>query len=182
MQNPKEILIHDIDLSEFGKTPTGDSMFRVVWGPSRTEKILVKRRIKNPVIEAKRYPNEELWILEKWQSALDWAGTPAGHASMCSGAPIEMEYPADGEYERCDVSFPNNEAVREFAALYVRFLVMGKTEFTEQDRMKALKLREQIKEDDITERTSEAIHDVLSGPNYAGNRVKLYDAAGNIIH
>jgi hypothetical protein len=180
MQSTKEIMIHEIDLSEFGKTPKGDPLFRVVWAPTRTEKVLIKGRDK--VVELKRYPNEECWLLEKWKSAYDWAGTREGHRNMCFGAPIAMEYPEDGEYERCDVSFPDGDAVKGFAALYVQYLVMGTVNYTEKDRLKALKLREQMKEQDIDEKTSDAINDVLSAPTWAGQRVKLYDAAGNIIH
>jgi hypothetical protein len=179
MQAKSELIIHPIDLSEFGKNPAGNPIYRVVWGPSRTEKVLIKSR--NELAELKRYPNQECWILEKWQSALDWAGPRDSHEERCAKSHIAMDYPEDGEYEQCDGAFPDQESVFGFARLFVHFLVMGKVNYTEKERQRALKLREQIKEDDLDQKTSDAISDVLSTPTWAGKRVKLYDAAGNMI-
>lgn len=180
MQNASEIKIHEINLSEFGKTPAGENLFRVVWAPTRTEKVLVKSR--DEVVELLRYPGEECWLLEKWKSGFDWAGTLTQHANMCSMAPISMDYPADGEYERCDVSFPDNQAVVGFARLYVQYLVLGTVKCTEKERIKALRLREELKEKEADTRSEDMIHDMIGTMNWKGKRVKLYDPSGNIIH
>src|ERR1700735_1826668 len=111
--------------------------------------------------------------------ALDFAGTPDGFASQQAKMPISMPYPTDGEYAEC-MRFPSNEAV-SMAAKAVELLLFGKTNITEKERIQALRLREELKEKDITERTSSAIKDVLD-PQWSGKRVKLYDGAGNIIH
>lgn len=125
------------------------------------------------------YPNREHWILEKWMSGLDWAGTPAAFDQLQAKMPIAMEYPTDGEYAEC-MAFPNNESV-SMAKKAVEMLLHGTTNITEKERIQALRLREELKEKDLDERTSAAIKDVLD-PQWAGKRVKLYDAAGNIIH
>lgn len=177
MQANSELTIHTIDLSEFGKTPSGDSLFRIVWAPTRIEKFWWRET--KQLFDVQMYPDCEMWILEKWMSGLDWCGTPEGFASQQARMPITMEYPADGEYAEC-MRFPNNESV-SMAKKAVELLLYGKTNITEKERIQALKLREEMKENDIDQKTSDAIHDVL-GENYSGKRVKLYDAAGNIIH
>lgn len=177
MQNISELLIHSVDLSAFGKTPAGDSLFRVVWAPTRIEKVWFKET--KQLFDVQTYPDCEMWVLEKWMSALDFAGTREGFASQHENMPIAMEYPAEGEYAEC-MRFPTNESV-SMAAKAVELLIYGKTNVTEKERIMALKLREELKEQDITEQTSAAIKDVLD-PQWSGKRVKLYDALGNTIH
>lgn len=177
MQNLSEITVHAVDLSEFGKTLAGFPLFRVVWAPTRIEKFWWRET--KQLMDVPMYPNCENWVLEKWMSGMDYAGSPEGFASQQAKAPISMEYPTDGEYAEC-MRFPNNESV-SMAKKAVELLIYGKTRITEKERIQALRLREELKEKDIEQKTSDAIHDVL-GENYAGKRVKLYDAAGNIIH
>jgi hypothetical protein len=176
MQNIREITVHAVDLSEFGKTPAGLSLFRVVWGPSRIEKFWYRET--KQLFDAPMYPDCEAWVLEKWQSALDFAGTPDAFARQLKDSTITMEYPIDGEYSEC-MRFPSNESV-SMAKKAVEMLVYGKTNITEAERIQALRLREEMKEKDIDQKTSDMIRDALS-PQYSGNRVKLYDAAGNTI-
>jgi hypothetical protein len=177
MQNLLEITIHAVDLSEFGKNPAGLSIFRVVWGPSRLEKIWFRET--KQVQDLLRYPNCEEWVLEKWMSGLDYAGTPTAWAELQRKSPINLEYPTDGEYAEC-MRFPNNESV-SMAKKAVELLVYGKTNITEAERRIALKLREELKEKDLDQKTSDMIKDALD-PQWSGKRVKLYDAAGNTIH
>lgn len=177
MQSKNDLKIHAVDLSAFGKTPTGDPLFRVVWAPGRIEKCWWKET--KQLFDVQMYPECEQWVLEKWMSALDYAGPPEGYASQHAKMPIAMEYPADGEYAEC-MRFPNNESV-SMAAKAVELLVYGKTNITEKERIQALRLREEMKEKDQDEQTSAAIKDVLD-PQWSGKRVKLYDAAGNTIH
>lgn len=177
MQNASEIKFHAIDLTEFGKTPTGLPLFRVVWGPTRIEKCWYRET--KQLFDVQMYPNSEAWVLEKWMSALDFAGTPEGFTKQQEKMPISMAYPTDGEYAEC-MRFPDNEAV-SMAKKAVELLLYGKTNITEKERIQALKLREELKEKDIDDKTSAAIKDVLN-PNWSGKRVKLYDAAGNIVH
>jgi hypothetical protein len=177
MQNITEITVHEIDLSRFGKTPSGAPLFRVVWGPSRVEKLWYRET--QQLIEAKMYPQSEEWVLEKWMSGLDWAGTPENFATQQSKMTINMEYPADGEYGEC-MRFPNNDAV-SMAPMCVEMLLYGTTNVTEAERIAAIKLREEMKEKDADERASAMIRDALGATNWSGKRVKLYDAAGNTI-
>lgn len=177
MQNASEITIHAIDLSRFGKTPAGLPLFRVVLGSTRIEKC--SWRETKQIFEVLTYPNCMEWVLEKWMSGLDFAGTPSAFEELQRKSPINMDYPADGEYVEC-MRFPTNEAVG-LAPKAVELLLYGTTQITEGERNQALKLREELKEKDLTERTSDMIRDALS-PQYSGKRVKLYDAAGNTIH
>src|SRR5258708_2847964 len=177
MQKASEITSHAVDLSEFGKTASGLPLFRVIWGPSRIEKIWFRET--KQVQDLLRYPNCEEWVLEKWMSGLDYAGTPTAWAEVQGKFPINLEYPTDGEYAEC-MRFPNNESV-SMAKKAVELLIYGKTNITEAERILALKLREELKEKDLDQKTSDMIRDALS-PNWSGNRVKLYDAAGNTIH
>jgi hypothetical protein len=91
MQNISEITVHAIDLSEFGKTPAGDPLFRVVWGPSRIEKVWWRET--KQIFELKTYPNKEAWVLEKWQSGLEWAGTPETFANLQAKMPSTWSTP-----------------------------------------------------------------------------------------
>jgi hypothetical protein len=177
MQNASEITIHAIDLSRFGKTPSGLPLFRVVWGKSRVEKLWYRET--RQLLDLPMYQDCEEWVLEKWLSAMDYAGTPDAFARQQERSPINMEYPPDGEYVEC-MRFPTNESVN-MAPHAVELLMYGKTNITEAERIQALKLREEIKEKDIDQKTSDMIRDALS-PQWSGNRVKLYDAAGNMIH
>jgi hypothetical protein len=177
MQNKSELIIHTVDLSKYGKNPAGNPIFRVVWGPSRVEKFFYRHT--QQVIEAKTYPDCEMWVLEKWMSALDFAGTKEDFDRQQKKLEINMEYPADGEYAEC-MRFPTNESV-SMATQAVEMLLYGKANVTEKERIQALKLREELKEKDADERASAMIRDALD-PQWAGNRVKLYDAAGNFIN
>lgn len=177
MQNKSELTIHSIDLSSFGKTPSGAPLFRVVWAPNRVEKL--HYRVTKQMFEVKMYPDCENWVLEKWMSALDYAGPKDSFEQQQMKSEINMEYPADGEYAEC-MRFPTNESV-SMAPHAVEFLLYGKTNITEKERIQALKLREELKEKDSDERTSAMIRDALD-PQWSGTRVKLYDAAGNFIN
>jgi hypothetical protein len=177
MQNVKDLKIHPIDLSEYGKTPTGEPLFRVVWAPTRVEKCWWRET--KQFFDVQTYPDCEMWVLEKWMSGLDYAGTPSEFATQIVRSPVGMEYPTDGEYAEC-MRFPDNEAV-SMVKKAVELLLYGKTNITEKERIQALRLREELKERDLDQKTSDAIKDVLD-PQWNGKRVKLYDSAGNIIH
>jgi hypothetical protein len=177
MQSQLEITIHPVDLSEFGKNPAGLPIFRVVWGPTRLEKIWFRET--KQVQDLLRYPNCKEWVLEKWLSGLDYAGTPSAWAELQRTKSINLDYPTDGEYDEC-MRFPNNEAV-SMAKKAVELLVYGRTNITEAERTIALKLREELKEKDLDNRTSDMIKDALD-PQWSGTRMRLYDAAGNFIN
>ena len=176
MQSKSELIVHPVDLSAYGKTPSGAPLFRVVWAASRVEKL--SYRITKQLFELKMYPQSEEWVLEKWMSALDYAGPKDSFEQQQMKSEINTEYPADGEYAEC-MRFPTNESV-SMAPRAIEMLLHGKTNITEKERLQALKLREELKEKDLDNRTSAAISDALS-PQYSGKRVKLYDAAGNMI-
>jgi hypothetical protein len=177
MQNISEITVHSIDLSEYGKTPAGDPLFRVVWSPTRIEKVWWRET--KQVFEVKTYPNAEAWVLEKWQSGLDYAGPKDAYAELQKRMPVNMEYPTDGEYSEC-MRFPNNESV-SMAKKAVEMLLYGTTHITEKERIEALRLREELKEKEADDRTSAMIRDAFA-TNWSGKRVSLYDTAGNVIN
>lgn len=177
MQANTDLIIHPVDLSAYGKTPSGDPLFRVVWSTSRVEKLFY--RVTKQLVEVKTYPQSEEWVLEKWMSALDYAGPKDSFEQQQMKSEINMEYPAGGEYAEC-MKFPTNDSV-SMAPAAVEMLLYGKANVTEKERIQALRLREELKEKDIDNRTSAAIRDALD-PQYSGTRVKLYDAAGNFIN
>ena len=89
MQKASELTIHSVDLSAYGKTPAGDPLFRVVWAPTRIEKCWWRET--KQLFDVQMYPECEQWILEKWMSGLDFAGTPEGFASQQEKMPLSME-------------------------------------------------------------------------------------------
>jgi hypothetical protein len=177
MQNVSEITVHAVDLSEFGKTLSGLPLYRVVWGPTRMEKVWFRET--RQIMTLEMYPHCELWVLEKWMSGLDWAGTAEAFERQQDKSPISMEYPTLGEYAE-SMRFPNNESV-SMVKKAVEMLEYNTTNITEAERILALKLREEMKEKDLEQKTSDCINDAMT-PNWSGKRVKLYDAAGNTIH
>lgn len=104
--------------NSWGKNPAGKPLYRVVWSQSRTYR-LGGCWGDNGEIEyrhAPYYGNRSEWVLEKWLSAMEYAGTKAEWERTNICEPLAMHgiaiytmgpYPASGWYEHC-YSFPND--------------------------------------------------------------------------
>ena len=79
MQSIAELRIHPVDLSEFGATPSGEELYRVVWSDSR--KSIAYRGDRKIVTDKYQHGAESglsgKWILEKWLSAAAYYGMTA---------------------------------------------------------------------------------------------------------
>lgn len=102
MQASTELRVHPVDLSEFGSTPHGADVYRVVWADSR--KSVAYRGDKKIVTDKYQHGAEsELrgkWILEKWLSAEMYYGMDAGTwDSLQRTAPEVQQYSPDQQRE-----------------------------------------------------------------------------------
>jgi hypothetical protein len=104
LQPSYEITIHPVDLSQFGKTPKGLPLYRVVWGDTRKSKLMYKGQLK---VIPRYFPDSELntgahWILERWKSPEEFYGMSREQYSAMQAqfpfAPTE-EWSADGDYD-----------------------------------------------------------------------------------
>lgn len=85
-----EYLTHyPMPMGNFGKNPFGENLWRIISAPSRRQFLAGNEEPRYPEIGAK-------WILEKWLSAVEYAGTPLDWQARCS---ILGPYPSRGEYE-----------------------------------------------------------------------------------
>jgi hypothetical protein len=109
MQSTKEIKFHPLDLGEFGKTPAGLPLYRVVWADSRTSTLIyqnqrheMERYAEYPANAGMPAPSGH-WILEKWQSAREiYKMTREEFNRFMSDQSAEgatEEWPVDGDYE-----------------------------------------------------------------------------------
>lgn len=122
MQPSFEIKFHPVDLSEYGKTPTGLPLYRVVWAESRKTRLLYNGKLR--IIPrylalfqelADVYPDltpeqktactrnmRAHWILERWKSPEEFIGMSRERYNAMAVqfplAPTE-EFPSDGEYD-----------------------------------------------------------------------------------
>ena len=79
MQPLLELRLHPVDLREFGVTPSGANIYRMVWADSRKS---VAFRGDKRITTAKYQHSAESelagkWILEKWLSAMEYYGMTA---------------------------------------------------------------------------------------------------------
>lgn len=97
-------------MKRFGDNPYGEALFRVVFSDSRTD--LIGGKWPDGICdyrEARRYPFIHAWVLEKWQSPEEYAGTREYYERQQLDAPSGLftcgPYPARGEYAYC-YTFP----------------------------------------------------------------------------
>lgn len=90
-------------MKRYGENPYGDSLYRVVFSDSRTDLIGGKwpdGRLEYR--EVPRYPDLHAWVLEKWQSPEEYAGTREEYErqqlDLESGLFTCGPYPNRGEY------------------------------------------------------------------------------------
>lgn len=158
-----------VSLRSFGINTYGDNLWRVVWGPSRNYLVggawqdrhgvipndaeLIQAGKDNSfireVIEYRwisKYP--EAWVLEKWLSPIQYAGTPAQwtvtqmdhYSKLLTLGP----YPQRGEYEAC-YHFPKDqEPTLSTITSVIDMLVYG-ANYTPAERRAAIEAVEQGK-------------------------------------
>ncbi len=102
MQPLSEIRVHPVKLSEFGTTPTGADVYRVVWADSRKS---VAYRGNNKLVTDKYQHGAESdlrgkWVLEKWLSAAMYYGMSAEMwNALQKTAPELQQYSPDQQRE-----------------------------------------------------------------------------------
>ena len=99
-----EITRHPVDLSEFGVNPYGSSIYRVVWGDTRTVKVLHQGKFKTlpRYVHGDEAAAKGNWVLEKWASSDVVLGmTREQYAQFLTTFPNSAaeEYPERGEHE-----------------------------------------------------------------------------------
>ncbi len=79
MQARSELRIYPVDLREYGLTPFGESLYRVVWSDSRQSVAFrADKRLVTPKYQhGAESELQEKWILEKWLSAKQYYGMDA---------------------------------------------------------------------------------------------------------
>lgn len=158
MQPIADITVHSTDLSSRGLTPTGAPLFRVVWAPSRIDKVL--RKDAEKVVEVPRY-DAPGWILEKWLDAKALAGEREAFELAVASSEIAMEYPADGDYEFCyDFSILND---LDRAPLIAKVVNFETNNLTFKDRREMIKLREELKATEADKKKDEIIDSAIFG-------------------
>jgi len=94
-------------LSKFGVNPFGENIWRVVYAPSRRSLV---RQSKQKHIWMRTYPQAGVaWVLEKWKSAFEFAGSKETWES--SGIGVLGDYPTRGEYELAHIFFPSPASI-----------------------------------------------------------------------
>lgn len=176
-----------VSLRSFGINPYGDNLWRVVWGPSRNYLVggawqdhigaipsdaelsannFRDNSLIREVIEYRWIPKyPEGWVLEKWLSPIQYAGTPVQWTitQMDHAAKLLTlgPYPSRGEYEAC-YHFPNDsEPSLSSVTNIIDMLVYG-ANYTPAERRAAIEAVEQGKKWDWKNRC-EAIWDDSQG-------------------
>ncbi len=98
MQPQFEITINPLDLSEYGKTPKGKPVYRIVWSDTR----LMKVRYMGKNYTLPMYDHlAGKWVMERHMPAERVVGmSRAAYEALVTAQGLpEMPYPEDGEYE-----------------------------------------------------------------------------------
>lgn len=176
-----------VSLRSFGINPYGDNLWRVVWGPSRNYLVggpwqdrhgvipndaeLMAKGGKDSsfvreLIEYRWIPKyPETWVLEKWLTPLQYAGTPEQWVATQSDTYAKLltlgPYPARGEYEAC-YFFPKDiEPTLSTVTGVIDMLVYG-ANYSAAERREAIEAVEQGKKWDWKNKC-EAIFDDSQG-------------------
>lgn len=161
MQDISLINIHPLDLSRFGKTPQGKPVYRVVWADSRIEKAEYEGRMYDVPLYTDKAAGK--WILEKWLPADRFAGTREAFEKSCRDMGVNMEYPADGEYELSAI-FPG-EVVPELAYFWAGGINYDQANHTPAERARALREAYALSQKQAGEKKEELIHNITERIN-----------------
>lgn len=180
MQTTADITFYpDLDLSPIGTTPTGLPLYRVVKANTRLHNYYDE---SGAYCTDRIYPHlEEKWILEKWLSAEDFAGTPEAFASADKQLGIKRPYPTDGEYDVI-YAFPNAEELA-LAYLYAKLAQWGKESLSFADRKRINDIRVETEKKRVAQERKDIIAD--AAPSKFGRcaeKVRLYDHNGRLMN
>lgn len=163
MQPVSEIITYPIDLSEFGATPTGETQFRIVRASSRIDKLIHQGKLHT----LPRYAEHgSKWILERWLPVDRLLGKTRAEWDAMFAGPMFMqarpEYPADGDFEYV---YHWDEAVNATTARKVSAMILfDETNFTNDDRLQAVKVSEESKAADKDAVMTEKLGEIMSRP------------------
>lgn len=158
MQPLADIIVKNIDLSARGLNPAGLPVFRVVWAPSRMDRVLNKEN--SDMVTLPRY-DDQGWVLEKWSTPEVYAGTKEAFEASVSASPVAMEYPSDGEYEAC-YAFGHEEEV-EKAEFIAKVMNFDRENFTFADRRLALQMKAEMDAKEVDQKRDDIIDRAMSG-------------------
>ena len=138
-------------MRQFGITPSGGNLYRVILSTSRME--MVGGKWPDGRIEYRwvpRYPTPAaFWVLEKWLSAEDYAGPESQWLpDFESGLFTLGPYPKDGEYEMV-FGWPTDlEPGASQVAAVIQYLEYKRRNYTANDYLRAL-------EDDVAKKKAD---------------------------
>ena len=166
MQPIADITVNNIDLSARGMTGTGLPLFRVVWAPSRLDRVHNKE--SGELCSLPRYEDKG-WVLEKWSPPEVYAGTREAFEASMSAMSVAMEYPSEGEYEAC-YAFEHGEDV-EKAHFVAKVMNFDRENFTFADRRLALQLKAEMDAKEVDQKRDDIIDRAI-------NSSKILDVTG----
>lgn len=115
MQPTRDIKIYPLDLSEYGQTPGGEPIYRVVWADSRVEKAFADGHAHDLQLYDGHANGK--WVLEKWLPGEKAVGVSREkYFDLTRGIGVDMEYPGAGDYYFMAV-------LADVTPHYVRFLI-----------------------------------------------------------
>jgi len=179
MRTPQ--LLPTIPMHRYGLNPFGKPMYRVVWSDSRT--YLLGGNWEGgsfEVRETELYDGVHAWILEKWQSAEQFAGSREAwdQKERDTNTPSLGPYPSEGEYVFA-YRFPF-EPTDSMVSIWIRAnngtLAMSKAEQKESilAPLLARKKKDYQRIDDVFEDSQPAFRFADAMVSAVGN--------GNVIH
>lgn len=162
MQPLFEITVNPIDLSEYGKTPKGKPLYRVVWSDTR----LMKVRYAGKTHELPMYGHlAGKWIMERWLPAEQVMGMSreAFDILVRDQKLPECSYPIDGEYEFV-MAFPQ-EVVPGVAHKTIQMIEFQRNNLTAKDRKAINDESELQKAKDVDRKKSLILENAMDRPN-----------------
>jgi hypothetical protein len=161
MQSTLDITIHPLDLSEHGRGPKGQPLYRIVWADSRVDRVIANgRRYDLP-----RYEHAAgKWVLEKWRSGKDLTSmTPQQWQAFLEAQPFgsaQMEYPTEGDYE---LSYVFDGSVDPATAHKVAAMIeYGLMNTTTAERLNGIRVHHEQAAKEVDEKMSAVIQTALS--------------------
>jgi len=174
-------------LRHFGITPYGESLFRVIWAPSRMRMIGGRHTVRDGKPQIDRdvvanggrdnsvvrefvgykwypmYPRKQSYILEKWLSPVEYGGTRENYETQqrCAetGLLVSGPYPERGEYFFC-YEFPDGYPAVSAVESIIRLILFGRN-FTIREKRDAILEADKREQLSIRKRATDVILDSL---------------------
>lgn len=178
MQNAAEIEMYPgLDLSDVGLSPTGLPLYRVVKAETRLEKMYDSegtfREIPAYLVDG--------WILEKYLTSVEYAGTPEQFQAACDEYGYKKRYPTEGEYD-CVCRFESGDEV-QLAREYARYNRHGIETFTPEERKRLRDERQKYQAAERKRIRRDIIADAaVSRFGRSAEKIKFYGPNGNEIY